>query len=330
MQADVANFPLEWMVNSLAQEGGQATINGQNYNFTGLGNAQQALTQSAQADQAQLALQQQYGPAYVQQALSELQQADPTGYAARQQLGNAVVSGAQNIEPAQPLSVDLQNQVNNLAQNAGQLDPEALQQVQQGVRAGQAGSGIYLGNAPASQEAGAVVGAADQLQNQQQSAAESYLAAGVSPQDVQYRRIQQSLSNLGAFQNNQTPEAQFGELSAAGQGAAPFSVPNYSTPTTLNPSSAAQTGIGFANANYQTSQQLANPWLSGLSIGANGFNAASNFGSSLGQLGGTGMPTSNSVFDTYPDNPSPYDAATNFGMVPTVGTGLQPGVNVPG
>ena len=72
-----------------------------------------------------------------------------------------MLAGAQNIPAAQPLAVDLQNQVSNLAQNAGQLDPATLQQVQQGARAGQVGSGIYLGNAPASQEANAVVGAAD-------------------------------------------------------------------------------------------------------------------------------------------------------------------------
>lgn len=323
MQADVSNFPFEWMINSLAQEGGKATINGQTYDFTGQGNAQQALTQSAQTDQALLNLQNQYGSQFIQQGLNNLQQSDPIGYAARQQLGNAVISGAENIPPAQPLAVDLQNQAAGLAQNAGQLDPQTLQQVQQGVRAGQVGGGIYLGNAPAAQEANAVVGAADTLQGQQQNAALNYLQSGVSPQDVQYRHIQQSLSNLGAFQNGQTPEAQFGELSAAGNGAAPFSTPNYSTPATLKPGAAAQTGINFANTNYATGQQLANPFLSGLSVGANTFSALGNLGSAFG---GLNLPTNLSAYT----NPSAYNAATNFGQVPTVGNGVAEGVNVPG
>ena len=112
----------------------------------------------------------------------------------------------------------------------------------------------------------------------------NYLQSGVSPQDVQYRHIQQALSNLGAFQNGQTPEAQFGQLSAAGNGAAPFATPNYSTPAGLNPGAAAQTGINFANTNYQTSQQLANPFLSGLTTGVNTFSALNNLGGALGNM----------------------------------------------
>jgi hypothetical protein len=165
-----------------------------------------------------------------------------------------------------------------------------MQDVQQSVRGGQVARGITLGNAPASQEASAVVGASDKLRTQQEGVAENYLASGISPQDVQYRKIQQSLANLGAFANGQTPEAQFGQLSGAQSQGAPNVAPNYSTPASLDPNS-AQYGINFANQSYQTSQQNANPWLAGLSTATTGLNAWANINS---MNSGTGVSTGQS------------------------------------
>lgn len=274
LQADIQNFPQEWMVNAAAQQGVPITINGQTYNFTGTGNADQAAAATRAQDQAQLQIQKQYGPAYIQQALANLQESNPTGVAARNQLASSIIADSNNpvISPA---AVQTQQQVADMVNNAGQLDPQALQQVQQGVRGQQTASGITLGNAPANQEADAVVNASDTLRAQQQAAAENYLASGVSPEDVQYRQIQQSLGNLGAFVNNQTPEAEFGQLSGAQNGAAPQNAPNYSTPAALNPN-AASYGINFENQAYQTEQQNANPWLAGLSTLATGANTVGN------------------------------------------------------
>lgn len=278
--SDVANFPFQQQINSLAQTGGKATINGVNYDFTGLGNAQQSNAISGQMAQALLDIQNNYGSGYIQQRLADLKQSDPTGYAARQQLFDKILADSK-AAPDRPLSNDLQTSINQTLQNAGQLDEKGLQEVQQGVRGQQVAKGIYLGNAPASEEASAVVNASDALRSQQQQGALSYLQSGVSPADVAYRQIQQSLSNLGAFVNNQTPEAQFGELSAAGNGAAPFSTPNYSNPATINPNAAA-IGVGFGNqvgstaANYSASQS--NPWLAGLASGISGLNTAANLG----------------------------------------------------
>lgn len=288
--ADVANFPFQQQINSLAQTGGKATIGGQTYDFTGLGNADQSTAISGQMAQALLDIQNNYGSQYVAQRLQDLQQSDPTGYAARQQLFDKILADSK-ANPDRPLSNDLQTSINQTLQNSGQLDEKGLQEVQQGVRGQQVAKGIYLGNAPASEEASAVVNASDALRSNQQQGALSYLQSGVSPADVAYRQIQQSLSNLGAFVNNQTPEAQFGELSAAGNGAAPFNPVNYSNPAQINTGSAAY-GQQFANQNFaqqsgfQNSQS--NPWLAGLSTGIGALNTYANLGGS--PFGGSSNP----------------------------------------
>lgn len=315
-QADLANYPLNYMVNALAQEGGSQTINGTNYDFTGMGNADQSAQMSDQMAQAMLDIQNNYGSAYVQQRLADLKQSDPTGYAARQQLFDKILADSK-ANPDRPMATDLQNQVNTMLGTAGNLDPQALQQIQGQVRGNQAARGITLGNGPASEENTAVVGASDALRQQQQGAAESYLQSAVSPQDVAYRRIQQSLSNLGAFVNNQTPEAQFGQLSGAQGGAAPFTATNYQNPASINPNAGAQ-GLQFANSIYASSGQYANsqanPWLTGLSTGINDLGAYQSLG---GTFGGSS-----------PMSASSWDAGTPAGTTTTSTASYAPGVNV--
>lgn len=280
LSADVANFPMEWMVNSLAQMGGKATIGGQEYDFTGLGNADVSAKMSDQMAQALLDIQRNYGEAYIRQRLADLKQADPTGYAARQQLFDKILADSK-ANPNRPLAEDLQSEVNSMLQSAGQLDKRGMEQVQQGVRGKQVARGIFLGNAPTSQEATAVVQASQNLRDQQQAAAQSYLQSGISPEDVEYRRIQQSLANLGAFANGTSPQAQFGSLSGAQNGAAPFNPVNYSNPASLNMGQSAQAGINFANSIYQTNNQQANPWLGAATTGINALGAYQNLGGQM-------------------------------------------------
>lgn len=303
---DAANFPLTWQINQLAQQGGHQVINGVDYDFTGLGNADQQNVLSDQAAQALLDIQDNYGSAYIQQRLADLQQSDPTGYAARQQLFDKILADSKD-NPDRPLATDTQDQVNQMLQTSGHLDEQGLQEVQQGTRANQVAHGIYLGNAPASEEASNVVNASDALKTQQQQQASSYLQSGVSPEDVAYRRIQQSLSNLGAFVNNQTPTAQFASLSAAGNGAAPFNPTNYQNPASLNPNAAAN-GLNNANSIYgqqlQFNQNQSNPWLTGLATGANAAGAYLNW-ANAGNAGGSFL----NQYQTNPGNlassPSP-------------------------
>lgn len=278
--ADTSNFPFQYIINSLAETGGNANIGGTNYDFTGLGNADQSNQVSDQMAQTLLDIQNNYGSAYITQRLADLKQSDPAGYAARQQLFDQIQQSAQQ-NPDRPLADDLQTQINNTLQTSGQLDAEGKNEVSQGIRAQQSDNGITLGNAATSQEADAQVQAADQLQNQQQGTALSYLESGTSPQDVAYRRIQQSLSNLGAFSNNQTPEAEFGSLSGAQNGAAPVNEVNYSSPASINTGSSV-TGLNFANSLFGQQSgaalQQSNPWLAGLTLGTSGIGAANQLG----------------------------------------------------
>ena len=304
MQADLKNYPQNWLVNAAAQMGNKVTIGGKTYDFTGLGNAAQSLATSDKMAQTLIDIQKNYGADYVKQRIEELKLADPTGYAARQQLFDSIMADAESKSPNEQMSKDLQSQVQQMLTTSGELTPEQRQEVQQNVRGGQVARGITLGNAPVSEEASATVGAQDRLRQQQQDMGKTYLSSGITPEDIQYRKIQQSLSNLGAFRQGVTPTAQFSSLSSAGNGSAPFNAPNYQTPATLNPERAAQTGVNFANNVYESSQNQANPWLSGLSLAASGMNAAANWmtpatNSNAQYTSPAGQATTNAMIGAY-------------------------------
>jgi hypothetical protein len=311
--ADLANFPFKSQIDALSQMGGKQTINGTTYDFTGLGNADVAGKMSDQMAQAMLDIQKNFGPQFVAQRLKDLQQADPTGYAARQQLFDKILADSKSAAPNAQMSADLQNEVNSQLTTSGQLTggpAGELEEVQQGVRGQQIANGITLGNAAANAETGAVVNAAQNKQNAVQQSASNYLAAGVSPDDIQYRQIQQSLSNLGAFANSQTPEAQFGSLSGAQNDAAPFNPVNYSAGPQIN-TNAGATGIQQANSIYAGNTNFAasqaNPWLAGLS----GLTGVANAAAGLGYNPfGSGAPAFGSTYpgafgNTYMSAPTP-------------------------
>lgn len=271
--ASVENYPFEDIINQLSQLGQSATINGTTYDFTGLGNAAQAATMGQQSAAGQLALEEQYGPQFVQQALAQVQQANPLGTAAENQLGELVSAPVPGPSAtSQSLEDQMLALLNNPQLTTGPFGEQT--QVEQGVRAQQLGQGIFLGNEPAQQEAGAVEQASQQQLSQIQQADENYLSAGISPEDVQYRQLQQQLGNLGAFWSGQTPLAQFGSLSSAQTGAAPTAT-NYTATGGVN-TGAALTGLEEANQLYSGNvnwyQSQANPYLAGLS----GLSGAAN------------------------------------------------------
>jgi hypothetical protein len=249
--------------------------------FTGQGTAAVQNQMSDQMAQTLLDIQQGLGPQYIAQRLADLKQADPQGYAARQQLFDQIQQEAAQAPPGQALSASTQQLVLSELQKGGTLTPEELTQVQQGVRGPQVASGIFLGNAPSQAEADAVVNAGDQAQTARQGAAGSFLGAGVSPSDIQYRKIQQDLANLGAYISGQTPESQFASLSGAQGGAAPYPNPNYTQPT-LNQGQAAAQGVGNAfdlyNQNFNFQQNQVNPFVAGLSGLSNAAGTAFNLG----------------------------------------------------
>lgn len=275
--ADVENFPFQYIIDAVAKTGGKYTDpkTGQVYDFTGLGDADNAAVVSDQMAQTLLDIQKGYGADFVKQRIADLQQSDPTGYAARKQLFERIMTDA-DAHPDRPLARDTQDLITQELQKGGKLDARETQQVQEGVRGGQVKRGIFLGNAAANQETGAIVNTGDQLKQQRQAEGAAFLQSGVSPEDVTYRRIQQSLANLGAFVNNETPEAQFGQLSGAQSGAAPFT--STGTPAAgLNPNAGAQ-GISNAFSIYQNNLSQGNPWLMAASTGINALSTANNLG----------------------------------------------------
>lgn len=275
--ADAKNFPFQYAIDAAAQMGGKYTdpVTGQVYDFTGLGDADNAAIVSDQMAQTLLDIQKNYGADFVKQRLADLEQSDPKGFAARKELFARIMADAEK-NPGRPMAQELQDTITQTLQRGGKLDARQTQQVQEKVRGKQVANGIILGNAPASAEAGAMVEASDAMLAQRQQQGMDFLTSGVSPEDVAYRNIQQSLSNLGAFVNNQTPTAQFGQLSGAQAGAAPFT--STGTPNAaLNPNASAQ-GISNAFTQYQNNQSQANPWLAAMSTGVNAASAAMNLG----------------------------------------------------
>lgn len=122
------------------------------------------------------------------------------------------------------------------------LSPSQTQEVQQSARAGQSARGNIFGAAPAAAEA---------------------MQVG----DAGYRLQQQRLANASSFIQGTTPQAQFGQISNASQGAAPQGSFNLLNGVGLNPNAGGQ-GAQFASNNYNTqSQNYAtglsnNPWQS--------------------------------------------------------------------
>ena len=280
-------YPYEYMINALSQLGQKGTainpVTGKPValDFTGQGTADVQNVFQGQMAKTLLDIQQGMGPQFVAQRLNELKQSDPTGYAAYQQLFEQIQQEANQGGPNLQLSTDTQNQIQNVLQASKQLTPEELSQVQQGVRGNQVQSGLYLGAMPAQQEASAVVNALDQKQAGAQKEAQSFLQAGISPSDIQYRKTQQDMANLGAFIAGQNPTAQFSSIAGAGQGAAPYPDTGYSTPT-MNLGQMAGQGIQEANQAYgiqnQYSQSQANPYMAGLSTALQGASTAAGLG----------------------------------------------------
>lgn len=337
MQQTTADYPFSYLVNSLAQTGGSASLinpatgKPQNYDFTGLGTADVQNQVSSQMAGVLLAIQQGMGSQYITQRLADLKQSDPTGYAAYGQLFDKIQQEAAQTPPDMPLSKSVQQSVNQILKGSTSLTPAEMSQAENSANAQNVGSGIFLGNAPQQSTSSAVVGAVDQKQNQAETAASQYLQQGVSPSDIQYRTIQQNMKNLGAFINGQNPTAEFSSLSGAQQGAAPNPNTGY-TPPTMNPGQAAAQGISQANQGFayqnELAQGTANPYLAGLSFGIQGLNTAASSGMFSGGVGGSyTSPAAYSGFSGAFGMSSPYgvDASGAAASAADYAAGAVPG-----
>lgn len=279
IQQDQALQPFKYLIQAASTMGRPVRIGGRTYDFRGLGNMDTARVVSDQMAQTLLDLQKEKSPEIIQQRINELKAADPEGYAARQQLFDRIIADARE-NPNRPVAEALQrNLQNELAKGSGFDDAKQEQEVRDSARGAQVMRGIYLGNAPTSQEAKTVLQTGEQLRNQREQNALNLLESGASPEDVAYRRMQQNIGNLGAFAAGQTPESQFQQVSASGRG--PVNLTGQSpNPGGLFDPNAAAFGVGQQSSmygsmlGYQGSQ--ANPWLAGLSNAATGFGALAN------------------------------------------------------
>ncbi len=274
IQADLEQQPFNYLINAASQLGNKVTIGGKDYDFSGLGDAATSAVVSDKMAQTLLDLQREKSPIIIQQRLNELQAADPEGYALRKTLFDKILEYATN-NPDRPISNELQTSLQDeLAKGAGFDDARQKEQVTEGVRGKQIRNGIILGNAPAREEAGAVLNAGESLRNQRQQDALSFLQSGQSPEDQAYRQFQQNLNNLGSFVNGQSPTQQFQQVGNANQ---QFDLTGGVDTNTFNPNAAGQ-GISSAFSQFNTQQQYqnaaSNPYLSGLSIGLSGAAAA--------------------------------------------------------
>jgi hypothetical protein len=112
-----------------------------------------------------------------------------------------------------------------------------------------------------------------------QQKALGWLASGATPEDVEFRRNQQTLGNLAAFTAGRTPESQFETLSGAQSGAAPFYQGN------KLPTQNQNAGPAMQNAQLQgwgvqmdAAANQADPWMAGLSAILRGASVAGNAG----------------------------------------------------
>jgi len=321
LQTQSGLYPFQYLIDALSQTGGSGTItdpltgNPTPLDFTGLGTADIQNQTSAQMAQTLLNIQQTLGPDYVKLALDNLKQSDPTGYAAYNQVWEQIQQQAAAPAPGIGMSEQLQGNIQSLLGGSQELSPSELSQVQQGARSNNVASGIYLGNAPAEAEGAAVVGATDKKQQDAQNAAGEFLAAGISPADLQYQQLQQDMANYGAFINGQSPTNQIGQLQGGRTQAAPYPNTGFS-PSTLNLGQGGEMGINNAQSlssiNNIWNQNTMNPYLAGLNLFTQGVGVAG----AAGAFGGGGAMGGSSGLSNAPIN-VPASGPTNYGYSPT-------------
>jgi hypothetical protein len=293
IKADVDGLEARRMIEALAQTGGRGVVNipgkgPQEFDFTGLGQADYARQYGDQMGAQMLELQRQYGPEYVAQRLRELEASDPAGAAMRRQLWDTIQTSA-STTTERPGAEQLQAMILDRMDRAGKLDPALEHDVSQQVLGAQTARGNWLGNAAGAQEGKVLASVSEAQRTQAQKEAMAFLTAGLSPQDAAFREQQQDMSNLGSFLSGETPTAQFAQLGGAQNGVVPFTGGGPLPGT--NPNAGWQgvnNQMGVYNANQAANNNTVNPWIQGVAGAFNGLNAWGGMG---GRFGGGSAST---------------------------------------
>jgi len=253
--------------------------------FTGYGTADVQGAIAKQSAQNILALQEKYGPQFIEEALKEEAQADPEGTAARK-LSYQLIQDEIAKHPDRPVADLLQSQVSeqlaagrNLDSTSDALLKDAVAKAQASRGQGNLTEGNEGNEGPDFSQPLTTGFEGEQRQQAAQQKALSWLSSGATPEDVQYRREQQDISNLGSFVNGTTPQSQFQTLSGAQQGPAPY---YQGQPMAQNPAGAGGAMAGAQmqgwNTQLQQAENTPNSWMAGLTALLKGASAAGNAG----------------------------------------------------
>ena len=205
-----------------------------------------------------------YGQQFVEEARKQLELSDPEGMAAREKMGQMIEQQAEET-PERPVADLMDQQVGEQLEAGNRLDAMSRDvldaSLQDALRArGQTGSVDQFAQP---METGLAGDARRQAGIQK---ALGWLSSGATPEDVQFRREQQNLANMGAYIGGRTPQAEFANLSGAQQGATPMR--GGSQLPTMN-QNAGQSSQQAALSDWQTQMgyeaNQANPWMAGLS-----------------------------------------------------------------
>ncbi len=232
----------------------------QDLDFTGYGTAD--IEGKKARDQADLELElgKKYGVDFATQNRLLQEQADPLGTQARAKEYELM----QQDQPVSPLSGQLNDQI--LAQvKAGRgVDPMSRALMERSLAEANAarGGGLSAGDVADSMSTGASGEARLRAATDKGS---QFLASGQTPEDLDFKRQQQKISNMGAFVHGQTPQSQFGNIRQAGTGATPVAGAQAGAQM---PNNAGQVGQQFAGNAYQANvnqAQQSPSWFTGLS-----------------------------------------------------------------
>jgi hypothetical protein len=252
--------------------------------FTGMGDID--AQEQAASDMAKMILenQQKYGLDYVEEAKRQLELSDPTGTAGRKQLFDMVMKDLESPSPERPVAGALDSQIAEQLKSDS-LPTDTTAAIKRSILDSNAADQGLTDEIQAQLETESAAGnrTADQQRMLQ------WLTSGATPQDVEYRRKQQAMSNVGSFMAGRTPQAQFSQLAGAQQGAsatgAAPGLPNFGNDSQ---NQALNNSMYQQGMRVQATADMINPWMAGLSslMSATGTGFAA-----YGMLKGSGSGT---------------------------------------
>lgn len=242
--------------------------------FSGMGDADVQATVARITAEHGLETQQRYGEDFARTARQQADLADPLGSAARVRLHEELMQREQGREDKpHPVADELNTQIEQDLQRGRAISPEAQKLIaEMTARRGGAAGGV---TANIEGDLSTNAGAEQRLQQRDQHGL-SFLSSGATPEDVDYRRRQQSLADMSSFLAGRGPTAQFQSLSSAG--ARGGATPQFRGPALPGPNpNAAALGQQGALTNYgQQVQQVTgnvNNWFAGLTTALRGAGA---------------------------------------------------------